>query len=45
MEPAVQDAEGRVVVAGDHDQLLVRADARVAPDEQPVLGDLTAVAM
>ena len=40
MKPAVQDSERRVVVAGDHDQLLVRADAHVAPDKQPVLGDL-----
>ena len=40
MKPAVQDPERRVVVEGDDDQLLVRADTRVAPDEQPVLGDL-----
>ena len=35
----MQDAEGRVVVAGDHDQLLIRAHAYVAPDEKPVFGD------
>ena len=32
VEPAVQDAEGRVVVARDDDQLMVGTDARVAPD-------------
>ena len=39
MEPAVQDPEGGVVVASDDDQLMIGADASVAPDEQPVLGD------
>ena len=39
MEPAVQDPEGHVVVARDDDQLMVGTDARVAPDEQSVLGD------
>ena len=32
VEAAVQDAEGRVVVAGDHDELMSRANPRVAPD-------------
>ena len=39
MKPAVQDTEGGVVVARDHDQLMVRADAGVQPCEQPVLGN------
>ena len=37
MEPAVQNAEGRVVVAGNNDQLLIGADARITPDKQTVL--------
>lgn len=33
MRPAVQDAERRLVVAGDNDQLMVRTNAGVEPDE------------
>ena len=33
MKPAVQDAEGRVVVTGDDDQLGVGTDTRVVPAE------------
>ena len=40
MKPAVQDAEGRVVVSCEDDQLLIGTDAHVAPHEQAVLGDL-----
>ena len=39
VKPAVQDAEGCIVVARDHDQLMVRANARVQPCERAVLGD------
>ena len=38
VKPAVQDAERRVVVADNDDQLPVRTDARIQPDEQPMFG-------
>ena len=39
VKPAVQDAEGRVVVAGDGNRGAVGTYARIEPDEQPVLGN------
>ena len=36
VKAAMQDAEGRIVVTGDDDQLMVGANAGVAPDEQAV---------
>ena len=35
----MQDAEGHIVVAGNDNQLMVGADARFEPDEQPMLGN------
>ena len=39
VKPAVQNAEGGVVVAGNNDQLMVGTYAGVAPNEQSVLCD------
>ena len=35
----MQDAEEVIVVTGEGEQLAVRQDHRIQPDEQPMLGD------
>ena len=39
VKPAVQDAERRVFVPGDDDQLMIGTEAGITPDKQPVRGD------